>query len=356
VGAARIDGTAVPAFPRPSGTRALSLDPSGTAIEYDDSAGGWFRVVTSDQPTPASVWFSQQGHKAALVSQRRLVVQNVDGSDSHEIATDCQCGNVVFSPDGSRMAYDGRESPADTVGKVFVVPVAGGTKTTLGFANGGDGVDYLAKTFSPGGRWLSKVGINDRLAIADSLSSGDFAIVAGPSVPIDVASNDDFIIYRGVGASVWLAPLPFANSSVLLNGVSYPLGFQPAPGSTRVAVLNNRETTTYLADLEIYDARIRARIGAVRDIQGGGRTGFELARNPFWAGRVMVFAFNARKPPGGQAVFDLGAVSEDGSVSGTLATEVLQYEWYREARAPGRIFFARSRASGGGLWTLLLPK
>jgi hypothetical protein len=59
-------------------------------------------------------------------------------------------------------------------------------------------------------------------------------------------------------------------------------------------------------------------------------TGFDNVRQPLWTGTLIVFPFNARALPGGENVFDLGAISEDGAIAGTIATEVLQYTWRQD--------------------------
>jgi hypothetical protein len=242
---------------------------------------------------------------------------------------------------------------------VVIEPVGGGAPVTLSFAAGTGTQTYtFDHYFSPGGRWLvfrRSFGTKFRFAIGDTRAGGTF-VESTDLRDLDalVAGTDDFVAFRETPRSISVAPLPLGMPVTLLPDFAYPLGFQN--GSARLAAYNNREYTTYVSDLEIHDVTTRTRVARVRDIQGPIRPGFDLIRFPFWAGRLVVFTLNARMV-GSQAVFDLGAVTEDGAVMGTLATDVVQYQWNHEAGpdGPRRLLFTRSRAAGGGLWTLLLP-
>jgi hypothetical protein len=361
VGAARVDRTAVPPFPLRSGKTYLSLDPGGTAIFYEDEGGTRFRVVTASEPVPVGeVTWSPDGRSLVSEDAGGLVARNIDGSNARVLAAACRCGTVLFSPDGSRVAYD--PAPASGQPETLVVrPVTGGPEVVLTFPGADSPTSYPQKRFSPGGRWLLGITLG-RMSLADATQSGAVVTVPIDRLGVELSAGDELVAYGLTGAQVWVAPLPFTSPRRLLSAFGSLLPFQPRRGSTRVAVLNNLERTTSIADLEIHELGGPDRhVGTVRDIQYIARSGFDNVRQPLWAGELVVFPFNARALPGGENVFDLGAVSADGATAGALATEVLLYAWRQErdgpddaSAGPTRLFFTRSRASGGGLWTVPL--
>jgi hypothetical protein len=360
VGAVRLDGVAVPEFPRPSGANFLSLDPTGTSIYYDDVAGRHVRTVSGNAPVPITLLqaWSPDGTTLAAREGESLVVRSIDGANPRTLATDCPCTNVSYSPDGKRLIYDVLSQPARS-GQVRVRAIDGTGEVVLAPPAGGDVSGFLKRYWSPGGRWHVLWGDRtDRLLIGDTSRSGDLLVTNVNGARVSLAANDEFLAYDVAGGAVWLAPLPFTQPSTIESTNAGLLAFQPLPGSARVAVMINRERTTYVTDVGIFDARAPAKpVAVARDVQGTLRTGFENIRDPFWAGHLLIFAFNARKTAAtGESIFDLGALKDDGSAAGTLATDVVQYAWRGDGVAPRRLFFARSRASGGGLWTVTIPE
>jgi hypothetical protein len=363
VGAARIDRTTVPPFPLRSGKTYLSLDPTGTAIFYEDEVSTRFRLLTASEPiSVGEVTWSPDGRTLVSEDSGGLVARNIDGSNARMLAAACRCATVLYSPDGTRVAYDPMEPPGQPA-TLAVRPVADGPQVVLTFSSGDSPTSYPQKRFSPGGRWLLGI-TNGRIALADTTQTSTVVSVPVDRLGTDLSAGDDFVAYGLTGGQFWVAPLPFTTPRRLLSEFGAVLPFQPRPGSTRLAVLNNLERMTNIADLEIHDLRAPGRhLGTVRDIQHIARTGFDNVRQPLWMGKLIVFPFNARALPGGENVFDLGAISEDGATAGTIATEVLQYTWRQDRDIydnvlpnPTRIFFTRSRASGGGLWTVPVPE
>jgi hypothetical protein len=300
-------------------------------------------------------------HAAEIGAARGLSLISADGKVRRELVPDCNCTFVSFSPDGTHVAYDGADAEGN--GRLILQPLAGGEPvvlTGLPSTNGG------RFAFSPDGRWV-RAELSDGsfyssyplLFLAETTRSGSF---------VKLASNFHFT-FSATPSYDYVAAILQPPGSYVYSAAVFPTagGASREPVSTGVMWLEYSQVASAprLAVLSMNPSPSQAFTLALFNPDGSGAPDIALPEvyssdldwgtvRPFWVGPWLLHSVNQRTDPrSGERVFDLAAVSQDGKVSGLVARDVLRVS-YSRAR-PSRIFFTRSRQSGGGLWMLELP-
>jgi Tol biopolymer transport system component len=358
-----------------SGRSAVEPSPDGSAVLFDNSDGVWtLQKLTSWSGTPLMVspqkylygraWSPDSStlafiHATAAGEPRGLSLLSADGKTRRELTPDCQCTNVLFSPDGTRVAYDSAD--VDGKGRLVIQSLLGGEPvvlTGLPSTNGGKFV------FSPDGRWvraeLATSGSYSYplLFLADTTRSGSFVQLASTYNygSFTATPSWEHVAVRIETQTFMYSAAVFPSAGGMLRepvstGVLW-LGYPPAASEPKLAVFYWSQNSADFGTLALFNADGSGPPLTVSTETWSYGSDWRIVR-PFWAGQRLLHSVNRREDPtSGEKVFDLAAVSLDGTVSGLVARDVLQVS---RLENPTRIFFTRSRQSGGGLWMLELP-
>jgi hypothetical protein len=358
---AELDGTLVS-----GGTQQLfgssssyigSSDPTGMSLYYRDSGGSYLASVKTgtkvSEPAALSAW-SPDGSHFALCNMGQLTVMTSAGANVTPLGA-CGGASVRFSPDGTSVAYD-------VATNVLVQPIAGGTGVTLsGLATGQNaskpGLGFLTS------RWLlvdQSVSAGTQLLVGDAQNGGALLNVSSSIYgnTLSDAAETHLAFTDGNSAAGHVRVVTLASGTVTDVGVfgSPTLAYE-STGAGLLAVSHDSDFQTGIGAIELYSNE-----GTTHVLTAASNallsTPFELndlsfyPPRPFWAGKVLVYAVNPRLGSSGKAECDLAAVSEDGQVTGVLATGVIRVV---PLAGTSRVFFVRSGDAGGGLWVLDVP-
>lgn len=348
-------------------TGSPQIDPTGSFVMYEGggevrlaTATGTTKMVLNDGSLGLGIGFvwspdgmvAAYAHHPTTTSPVVLEIINTDGSGRQTVSSDCRCGNMVFSPDSARLAFDIIASDG-TYGYV-VQPVSGAAPVTLTGLTSAPGTAPMP-AFSPDGTWLevvdgynavyaaatARAGTFVRLSSAQGRKSGAFATTAGHAF---LAFLDGDAAGTGKAGLVVTTPsgqskTPFASG---VTGVWY----EQTATSPRLAVAATDDSGAPAMFLLPADGSLPG-----KRLSAPPAASYPTA---FWIGTVLVYETNLRAVTGSPTLVDLIAASDDGSQEGTLATEaVLHPKTGRPSAA--RLFFARGPTVGGGVYMFAPP-
>ena len=350
----------------------IALDPTGNSVLYD--AGGELRVATlsgttkfvlndgSLGPTAGGAW-SPDGtmlaygyHETTSTPTGTLTVRNADGSNLRTIATDCRCAGVAFSPDSTQLAYDVTEADGSVT---FVVrPVAGGPAVRLpGVQVAPNFFGYQRVAFSPDARWFEVINPgNFAVYIAPLAPPGPFVMLSSAGAKTNGSftwtANHDHVAFTEVDAAglngVVVAAATGQHARPVASGVNAV--WYEQTGTSPSLMVAIAATTAGPTTMTLFPT----------DGSGSGKAlpvpSLPYTPTAFWVGPVFVYPTNQRvlSPSGSGSMVDLIAVSDDGSQTGALDTDVLTQPKTGRTDAT-RLFYARAPASGGGLYMFAPP-
>jgi hypothetical protein len=355
--------------------------PNGSAALYTDQSGVWtLRKLTTYTPSGVPLLVAPQKyvydhawspdstrlafiHSADIDGTATLSLISADGTGRRELVADCHCRYVFFSPDGTRVAYAGTDAAGNT--QLTLQPLAGGDAVVLTGLPAGSGGNFV---FSPDWRWVrlelpsgsSFVGY--RLFLADTSRSGAFVELTSNyySQSFTASSAWDYVAVQIVDRSSYVMSamvFPTAGGTAQVpvsSGVNW-LGYEQVASTPRLAVFHRPSGVYEWGTLSLFgtEGSGPARVVTTEAYTTGFSGDWSIAR-PFWSGRVLLYSVNRRvDPTSGEYVFDLAASTSDGTMSGLVARDVLRVRYLNH---PSRVFFTRSRQSGGGLWVVELPR
>jgi hypothetical protein len=351
----------------PSGAPQVFLDPTGNRVAFGDATGALALAALDGSGAAASlasqsdrwtqvVWSPDGAHLAfGHGAGQTLTLVNSDGGGRADIAGDFYGDSVVFSPDGTLLAYDSL-NPGTTYIDIKVHRLGGGADLQFQSVVGtGGGCGHWGKIFfSPDGAYLFA---DNDLACAVTYSNMTWGAIADGRFRDHFSNNEDY-------------SYAFSNSGNYL-AFSQPSGISvlDLPTATTIRPSANAiDFPLYEAGnahrLLIHDETARAQELVAEDGSGtpialpGVPTGRTLGDSAWVGPRVVYGADPHYDGSGTWTSNDLRAASDDGATLGLLAT--FQVSW---AIAPtptaSRIFVVRNPADAGaaaaGLWLLTLP-
>jgi hypothetical protein len=348
------------------------LDPTGRSVVYDDpNDSNKVKLAPTDTGTavelsPAKLsivyraYWAPDGNTVALLSPSAtsgsytLSLLARDGSNLRTLSSTAGGNRIVFTPDSTRVVYDA------TVGGTAVLvshPVAGGADAQLSYT----GTSPPTLSFQNDSRWVHATAdlgfLSTALYLGDVTQNGALVTVTGTLDTSETSTLDgsrvaylELINYKP-SLKVFT---PGGATATLLDDKAFHPVYEPVAVSPRLAAIANfAGYPTEQGDMQLYSAD-----GTFQTALPGRALGLppdgSQAPMPFWAGRTLFYAVNARSETSGEKVFDLVAARDDGSVAGVAATRVTAVHT-APLTAPTRIFYSRSGASGGGLWTFAAP-
>jgi Tol biopolymer transport system component len=350
--------------------------PDGSAAVYSDASNVWMlRKLTTYTPSGTPLLVAPQKylydhawspdstrlafvHSAGIDGTATLSVISADGTGRRDLVADCRCQYVYFSPDGTRVAYEGTDAAGNP--RLTLQPLDGGEAVVLtGLPSRGGS----AFRFSPDGRWvrleLSSGFLSYRLFLADTSRSGAFVeLTANYARGFTATSTWDYVAAMVLEPSTYVMSarvFPTASGTAQVpvsSGVNW-LDYEHVASTPRLAVFHSPPSAYEWGTLSLFGTDGSGPARVVTPEAYTSSSNWSIAR-PFWSGRVLLYSVNRRvDPASGEYVFDLAASTSDGATSGLVARDVLQV---RSVSNPSRVFFTRSRQSGGGLWVVELPR
>ena len=350
--------------------------PDGSAVVYTERSSGWLlRKLTTYTPagTPLlvepqkyvydHVWAPDSTrlafiHSAVVDGPATLSLISADGTGRRDLVADCRCQRVFFSADGTRVAYDGTDTAGNR--QLTVLPIDGGEAVVLTGLPSTGGTIF----FSPDWRWVrAELSANTsypypRLFLANTSQSGAFVELTGSYSRGFVATSAwDYVaaMIQQPTYQLSVSVFPTAGGAAqepVSSGTSW-LDYEHVASTPRLAVLRNPPSGYEWGSLELFGTDGSGPATVVTPEAYTSSSNWRMAR-PFWSGRVLLYSVNRRvDPTSGEYVFDLAASTSDGATSGLVARDVL---WVNYVNNPSRVFFTRSRQSGGGLWMVELPR
>ncbi len=268
-----------------------------------------------------------------------LLVGSVGGGAPVQLESACSCRLVLFSADGTRLAY----SIEDGSGAELVVIHPFG---------GGGGADVTVSGLS-GGRPVTGLFSSDlaRLLLVVEGDAGGFTTFLAPA-----SSSGAATLLAGNSDYSFQATPDLAHAVLLESGPS----FHVFSGSTEVhsfpnAVLQTGAATPHLAVAVDAGIQLWPADASGSPITIGGTPVaqdcclFGVPQGMYWVGRSLLFPSWARDD-GGERAYDLIAARDDGSAEGALGKRLIEQQL-----GGSRVFYRRSAASGGGIWTAPVP-
>jgi hypothetical protein len=335
----------------------LEIDPTGSVVLYD--GGGEIRLASATGKTIAVVndgslgrtvaWaFSPDGKYLAYAyspspPERPLDLIATDGSTRRTLHTNCDCRELTFSPDSSRVGY---VEGSDGTYRYLLDPVSGGPRVTLAGLPAAPEVVW----FSDDGRWLD-LDSNQVLYSADTASDSAFTrlstsgskLISRPTTTADHSYlafiEEDFNLNRGL-----VVTTPAGQRQMPFDGLVAAAWFEQTGPSPRLAVAVGTMSSVPKMFLLPTD---------------GSSIGQELPGRPaypspvaYWVGPVLVYQTNLRNqsdPP----LTDLIAASDDGTQVGMLATDTTAATVGKPA--PTRLYYSRPSWSASGVYMFAPP-
>jgi hypothetical protein len=372
------------------GAHAMSCAlPDGTPVDLDPGATS---ELTMADPTGASVVVAEPAG-VDPTQQAFYLVPAGGGPKTQILAMGTGLGDPSWSSDGQWFFFAQGVGAPMTPGVPMIVK------------HDGTGLSSVAPSYER----FAGFGPNDQLAYATSTSQGDTLVIhplsggadvtiASAGVPLSGASiffsadwSHGFLTWSDSGGpgTAYAAPVGTGTFTQIATNLQYGFGgCAPSLDGTHCAALMQGGTVAVLASdgsspltvthasdgLPLYEPAAPGRLLvfgngtpipntliSVGDLFVAASDGTSLVKLPgaaqsndaSWLRAHVIYPVNiVRGADNSPTSFDIAAATDDGQVTGTLATHAASFNW-REGGS--RIFFAATPAAGGAFWYVDLP-